>query len=1036
MFYAHSLHSREELTMMRSSKIRGTLAATGTAALVAVLSACGSDTTSSNGPPGGGGGVDAGAGGGFSQAGGQGGAAQSGGASNSGGTGAVGGAGGAAGASGAGGTPDASVSSGGASGGTGTGGGGADGGGADASTPKCGNGAVDPGEACDPTAGGGAGCKSDCTWVCSPGAAGDAFCDDHQPCNGAEACGATHVCTAGTNLANGTTCGSGLVCQTGNCAPLSCGNGTVETPEECDDGNQTNGDGCETNCKLTCKAGDASRDCSSVGTACTTASTCDASKHTCSATTPANDGNGCGNGNYCKSGSCVAPVCGNGQVELGEMCDDGNQTNGDGCQANCTFTCVAPADCGAAPACKKQTCTGAHLCVAVADTALNGSQSTCAAGNVCSAGSCVKLCGNGVTDAGEDCDDGANGNNLDGCTDACKYSCANPATDCSAAGSLVACQKWSCNTASASAHFCQSVTDSSLDGAVSTCPVGNVCSAGSCSGTCGNGIVNAGEQCDDGNKVNGDGCNTNCTFSCQNPATDCAAASVCMKQTCTGAHVCQQAADTAQNGALCSAGHVCAAGTCTTACGNGALDTLAGEQCDFGSAANGPATGCETTCQYSCQAAAGCADGNACNGTEACSPVTVGGKAGQKCTAGTSLADGAACGAGSICVAATCQASVCGDGIIDAAKGEECDFGAGNNGAGTGCEATCKTSCHTSPSDTCNDGNLCNGVEVCNANTVNGKPGKKCTPGTNAAKCTACPSGLCSGSGACAAGTCGDGCVSGAESCEPPNTSTCNGSCQTICDLNGVWAAKLVVPVTWTGSLLNAGSGTISIWSLMSTTQTGTTLTSKVLPCDIQIPPFKPAVGQQASITFPNSLFDHVPPYLTAADSSATVSASVVGGTFNGAAFTSLIGMSAPASGAWPTSPVGVTEVDQDKDSTVTSPKDNRPGVTAIPTNVPDQVYLFNPKSIDEMYLALRQTITSLTGTLTSCTNISGSAVVANMDSHVLGCHIGGAFCDNTQSTFVDDHRPIYVPGTATVFKAVKVANTATCATVRGATFP
>ena len=33
----------------------------------------------------------------------------------------------------------------------------------------------------------------------------------------------------------------------------------------------------------------------------------------------------------------VAAFCGNGVVEAGEGCDDGNTTDGDGCSANCTL---------------------------------------------------------------------------------------------------------------------------------------------------------------------------------------------------------------------------------------------------------------------------------------------------------------------------------------------------------------------------------------------------------------------------------------------------------------------------------------------------------------------------------------------------------------------------------------------------------------------------------------------------------------------------------------------------------------------------
>src|SRR5262245_23959031 len=59
-----------------------------------------------------------------------------------------------------------------------------------------------------------------------------------------------------------------------------CGDGVQDPQEECDDGNQTNGDGCDNNCTVT--------------------------------------------------------RCGNRIVTAGEECDDGNATNGDSCDTNCT----------------------------------------------------------------------------------------------------------------------------------------------------------------------------------------------------------------------------------------------------------------------------------------------------------------------------------------------------------------------------------------------------------------------------------------------------------------------------------------------------------------------------------------------------------------------------------------------------------------------------------------------------------------------------------------------------------------------------
>jgi cysteine-rich repeat protein len=46
---------------------------------------------------------------------------------------------------------------------------------------------------------------------------------------------------------------------------------------------------------------------------------------------------------YVQSGVvCPAPVCGNGLIEAGEQCDDGNLTNGDGCSSHCTLELTGP----------------------------------------------------------------------------------------------------------------------------------------------------------------------------------------------------------------------------------------------------------------------------------------------------------------------------------------------------------------------------------------------------------------------------------------------------------------------------------------------------------------------------------------------------------------------------------------------------------------------------------------------------------------------------------------------------------------------
>ena len=155
-------------------------------------------------------------------------------------------------------------------------------------------------------------------------------------------------------------------CVTGYDVPV-CGNSQVEAGEVCDDGNQVNGDGCETDCTETpttmcgngiLETGEVCDDGNQVdGDGCET---------DCTETPAAICGNGiletgevCDDGNQADGDGCEAdctstpsaPVCGDGIVEAGEACDDGNQVNGDGCQADCTITEPETCDDGSAPPC-------------------------------------------------------------------------------------------------------------------------------------------------------------------------------------------------------------------------------------------------------------------------------------------------------------------------------------------------------------------------------------------------------------------------------------------------------------------------------------------------------------------------------------------------------------------------------------------------------------------------------------------------------------------------------------------------------------
>jgi len=114
-------------------------------------------------------------------------------------------------------------------------------------------------------------------------------------------------------------------------AVVPCGNEFLENGEECDDGNLTSGDGCSLDCKLEVLPSDNSANPNSLNQAAQAQAEAEANAAAAEqgGTLPAQT----------TTGSDTAPdsKCGNGVIDSGETCDDGNLTTGDGCNVNCTI---------------------------------------------------------------------------------------------------------------------------------------------------------------------------------------------------------------------------------------------------------------------------------------------------------------------------------------------------------------------------------------------------------------------------------------------------------------------------------------------------------------------------------------------------------------------------------------------------------------------------------------------------------------------------------------------------------------------------
>lgn len=225
----------------------------------------------------------------------------------------------------------------------------------------------------------------DCsTGLCQGGLCVPASCGDGKK-NGSESdvdCGgACAPCGVGAACAKAADCAS-KSCVANVCA-AACGNGQIETGEQCDDRGATGGDGCSASCQV-----EAGWSCLGAPSTCST-------------------------------------YCGDGLRVGGEPCDDGDHVAGDGCSPICQvepgWSCAgSPSDC--TTTCGDAIVAGAEKCDDKGKADGDGCSALCQieTGWSCPNGSgCSPICGDRLLVGAETCDDG-NQTGGDCCSSGCQ----------------------------------------------------------------------------------------------------------------------------------------------------------------------------------------------------------------------------------------------------------------------------------------------------------------------------------------------------------------------------------------------------------------------------------------------------------------------------------------------------------------------------------------------------------------------------------------------------------------------------------------